>query len=352
MTERFEASTGDDDAVPVPLGAGARATPAAATAPPRPPAAAAIRQVLLHVTPGHHPGQQLAVGVDVAARFGAKLVGLYPIRRTLALRRLLAPDPPPGAAGGDAAAEPLRRAAGLAGATVLRRVLTPDSPAVAAAVAAERAKARASFDRLARLADAARVELEWHAVAGDAGALLADVGRLHDLVVAPAGDAQAGDAGPDAARRAVLRSGRPVLVVPRRWASPRVGRRVLVLWDGTRESAFAVRAALPFLATADNVTVLAAPDRLPLDLDGLPIFGLGDFLWRHGVVAAVLPFEAKGADPARAVLDAAEAGGADLVVSGAFGPWPTRAWPVQGWRLAGFTRALLAQARTPLLLCH
>lgn len=359
MTGRFDTPTGDAAALPVPLdaGAGAKAPPAAAPvpAPPRPPAATAIRQILLHVTPGHHPGQQLAVGVDVAARFDAKLVALYPIRRTLALRRLLDPDPPAGSAGdadGGAAAERLRRAAGLAGATVLRRVLTPDSPVLAAAVEAERAKARASFDRLSRLAEPAGVALEWHAVAGDAGALLARVGRFHDLVVAPAADPRAGDAGPDAARRAALRSGRPVLVVPRHWASPRVGRRVLVLWDGTREAAAAVRAALPFLAMAEAVTVLAAPDRLPLDVDGLPIFGLGDFLWRHGVVAAVRPFETGGADPARAVLDAAAAGEADLVVCGAFGPWPARPWPVQDWRRAGFTRALLADARTPLLLCH
>lgn len=352
------------EAVPVtPRDGAATGAPASAPAQPGParpaparsaPAAAAIRQILLHVAPDH-PGHHLAVGVDVAARFDAKLVALYPIRRTLAVRRMLDPGPSAGSVGHDGrrdSVERLRRAADLARATVLRRVLPAGSPLVAAAVEAERAKARAVFDRLSCLAEPARVALEWHAVEGEAGTLLARLGRFHDLIVAPAGDPHAGGTGPDAARRAALRSGRPVLAVPRQWTLPWVGRRVFVLWDGTREAAFAVRAALPFLAAAESVTVLATPDRLPLDVDGLPLFSLDDFLWRHGVMAATSPFDMDGADPARDLLDTAAAGGADLIVCGAFGPWPAQAWPVHAWRLAGFTRALMAQARTPLLLCH
>lgn len=361
MTGRFHIPTGHAVPARVLLDGVAEAAPvtphdgAAAAAPAFAPAAVAIRQILLHAASDYHPGQHLAVGVDVAARFDAKLVALHPIRRTPAVRSMLDPGASAGSSGRDgrrASVERLRRAADLARATVLRRVLPPGSPLVAAAVEAERAKARAVYDRLSRMAEPARVELEWHAVEGEAGTLLAWLGRFHDLIVASAGDPQAGDAGPDAARRAALRSGRPVLVVPRQWTSPRVGRRVLVLWDGTREAAFAARAALPFLATAESVTVLATPDRLPLDVDGLPLFGLEDFLWRHGVVATTSPFDMDGTDPARDLLDAAVADGADLIVCGAFGPWPVQAWPVHGWRLAGFTRALMAEARTPLLLCH
>lgn len=333
-------------------------------------ASAAIRQVLLHVTPDRHPGQQLAVGVDVAARFGAKLVALYPVPRTRVLQRVLAPAraaaPAEPATERQTAAERLRRVSDFARGILLQRLLVPDSRVAAAAVEAESAEARGTFDRLSRMAEAraalsgmtrpTRMELEWHAAEGDAGVLLSRVGRLHDLVVAPAGDPPCRpgfpDPGASATARAALSCGRPVRAVPRGWQTPCVGRHVVVAWDSTREAALAARAALPFLATAESVTVLATSDRLPLDADGVSAFCPSDFLWQHGIGASVQPFETRGAALAGALLDFAAAAGADLAVSGAVGSWPARPWSVRDWRLAAFTRALLSEARVPLLLCH
>lgn len=303
--------------VPIPrigLARPAAARPMAETWISTPPlAAAAIRQVLLHVTPDHHPGQQVAVGVDVAARFAARLVAVYPMGRPAPLRALLG----------------LARSGGP----------IPDERAHAAA--------RAAAARVRRLAEDAGVDLDWHLADGEAGAVMGAVGRFHDLVVVPKGDPRLDGLGADVPRRATLRSGRPVLVVPPRAASAEVGRRVFVHWNGSRESALAVRAALPFLATADDVTVLATPDLLADDIEAVPGFGLRAFLRRHGIAAEVRTFEPEGASPAEALLEAAEGAGCDLLVSGAYG-----AWPVHAWRFGGFTRALLGQTRTPLLLCH
>lgn len=290
----------------------AQRAPEARTVTP-PLAASAIRQVLLQATPDHHPGQHLAVGVDVAARFGARLAAIYPMQRPPALPGLLRLAPP------------FLRLSGEV----------------------ERAKADAAGERLRRLAERAGVGLDWHLADGEAGEVIGAAGRFHDLIVVPRSDASLGGFGTDVPRRATLRSGRPVLVVPPRSTSAEVGRRVLVFWNGSREAALAARAALPFLATADDVMVLATPDLLAGDVEVMPGFGLRTFLRRHGVSATVQSFEPEGASPAEALLDLAEASGCDLLVSGAYGTWP-----VHTWRLGGFTRALLGATRTPLLICR
>jgi hypothetical protein len=54
----------------------------------------------------------------------------------------------------------------------------------------------------------------------------------------------------------MIDSGRPVLVVPYAGTFERVGRRVLVAWDGTREANRALHDALPLIGGAEAVTVM------------------------------------------------------------------------------------------------
>jgi nucleotide-binding universal stress UspA family protein len=51
----------------------------------------------------------------------------------------------------------------------------------------------------------------------------------------------------------IIDSGRPVLVVPYAGTFERVGRRVLVAWDGTREANRALHDALPLIGGADMI---------------------------------------------------------------------------------------------------
>ena len=93
---------------------------------------------------------------------------------------------------------------------------------------------------------------------GDPGDILAEAARTVDLMVA----AQAGGGFEAAIRhpidQVILSAGGPVLMLPRAsWTEP-LGRRVVVAWNGSREAARALKDALPFLVTAEAVTVAAA----------------------------------------------------------------------------------------------
>lgn len=61
---------------------------------------------------------------------------------------------------------------------------------------------------------------------------------------------------PDLPERAVLGTGRPVLVVPYAGEFQALGRRVMLAWRGGPESARALHDALPLLAQAESVRVI------------------------------------------------------------------------------------------------
>ena len=67
---------------------------------------------------------------------------------------------------------------------------------------------------------------------------------------------------------AFLSSGRPALVVPYIGAPEAMGTRVIVAWDASREAARAVNDALPILAKAKSVMVLAVNPRGATREDG------------------------------------------------------------------------------------
>ena len=81
---------------------------------------------------------------------------------------------------------------------------------------------------------------------------------LHDLVVVGQPNPDAGLTGAIGLRpeEIVLGCGRPVLVVPYAGEFPDVGRRILVAWNGSRESSRALHDAMFLLPDAEAVTVI------------------------------------------------------------------------------------------------
>jgi nucleotide-binding universal stress UspA family protein len=149
----------------------------------------------------------------------------------------------------------------------------------------------------------------------------------------------------------VMNSSRPVLVAPRTarrtTAPPADGHTVLLAWDGSREAAFAMHAAMPLLCRAAAVTVvtltgpgLAAPDPGG-DKDEL----LG-YLKRNDVYAAWMTREATAA-PGRDLLAVAAEQACNLLVMGCYGHGKWREFC-----LGGPSRTVLAEAAIPLLLAH
>ena len=64
----------------------------------------------------------------------------------------------------------------------------------------------------------------------------------------------------------MIDAGRPVLIVPYAGSFERVGRRVLIAWDGTREANRALHDALPLIGGAEAVTVMHVEARHPTSI--------------------------------------------------------------------------------------
>lgn len=184
---------------------------------------------------------------------------------------------------------------------------------------------------------------------GELGATVLGQSPCADLVVVGQrgtddGESLALDTLPEAL---ILGSGRPVLVVPRDSKAASIGKRVIVAWRATRESARAVHDALPLLTRADWVTVLEVnppPDSAVAQVGSGDVV---DHLRRHGVRVDSAPVSATGIDAGAVVLRRADEHQADLVVAGGYGHSRLREFA-----LGGVTRHLLSNAKMAVLLSH
>lgn len=148
--------------------------------------------------------------------------------------------------------------------------------------------------------------------------------------------------------RCVFGSDRPVLVVPDIANVTTVGARVLVAWNGSRESALALAAAVPILQRADDVLVLDGSAQYADTVAVLPPPGLADWLLRHGVRARIQTLDTGPSHAAGPLLlEAAHAHGADLLVMGAW----SRSRLAQ-MVLGGTTRHLFMHGDLPMLVAH
>lgn len=144
----------------------------------------------------------------------------------------------------------------------------------------------------------------------------------------------------------LLGCARPVLLIPYTHLEPLRLRRVLVTWDGSRESIRAMTDALPLLRRADGVTLAHWREHADDPRPHERLAGLRRWLARQGVEA-----EARGDVTVLAVgdalLNAASDLSADLIVMGAYGhaPWAERLF-------GGVSRTLLQSMTVPVLMSH
>jgi hypothetical protein len=61
----------------------------------------------------------------------------------------------------------------------------------------------------------------------------------------------------DLVEQVVIHTGRPVLVLPHSGEAKRIGQRIMIGWNAGREAVRAVHDALPFLRSAEAVTLVA-----------------------------------------------------------------------------------------------
>lgn len=205
--------------------------------------------------------------------------------------------------------------------------------------------------------------LPFESVLGDPLPTLLRHARGADLLVLGQHDPETPDGtGAGLAGRVLMGAGCPLLVVPHTdghgGTRPRAVRNVLVAWSDTRESARALRDALPLLRRArhvDLVRFVRGDDDVP------PLEPLAQYLAAHGVQAAcslqrsrepsvgerLLSPWTPDAPVAEALLSRAADVDADLIVTGGYGH--ARAWELA---LGGVTRTLLQSMTVPVLMSH
>jgi nucleotide-binding universal stress UspA family protein len=183
----------------------------------------------------------------------------------------------------------------------------------------------------------------WREVVGREDEVVAEAGRLTDLLVLARPDLDRDVPSIMTLNAALMESGRPLLLAPPTLPSS-IGTNVAIFWNGSAEAARAVASAMPFLCKAATVTVLSARE----EEDETPGTLAGYLAW-HGVKASEVTFAAAGggAQVAQALLDEAATRGADLIVTGAYTHSRLRQLI-----LGGVTRHVLHTAGIPVLFTH
>jgi nucleotide-binding universal stress UspA family protein len=285
------------------------------------------REVLVHVSDSERSAQVLSCAAALALAHGARLCAVH-------------------------AVEPLHAGA----------YLSPETAMIAAqfneeAVLKRVARAR---DRVLEAARSSGLDIDFQSPGGDPAEALCKRARVADLAVL--GQPLADDAqGPSLrlASQVLVAAGCPVLFVPGTGALAACGTRVLVAWSAIRESARALRDALPMLQRAAAVEVL----RFGFPEPGAdePLDGVLAYLRAHGVSASCtvkpprqLSFAERMLTPtvvdasiAELLLSHAADMNADLIVLGGYGH--TRAYELV---LGGVTRTLLGSMTVPALMSH
>jgi len=202
--------------------------------------------------------------------------------------------------------------------------------------------------------DLARAERTFRSAAKDAGVdhtwrggldfperLVAANARTADLLVATGcrGSEPANYADPG---ELLMSSGLPVLVLPPEAEGLNV-RTVLIAWKDTRETRRAISDALPFLAAAKRVMVVAIPEFSGQDLEG-ELADVAERLRRLGISADCEVSPHLDISVGKQLLAIADSREADLIVAGGYGHSRLREW-----MFGGVTEHLLKSSHRPVL---
>jgi len=189
----------------------------------------------------------------------------------------------------------------------------------------------------------AGVASSWLTVDGDSDTALVACARRVDLVVLPPRVTVTMARWRYGAGDLAMATGGPVLVVGDEGCAPDFGRRVLVAWNGSRESARALRDAWPLLIAAEKVDVVIVSPKGDGGPDGL----LQRHLERHGCKANIILDRSQDYAASEVLRRQAAALNSDLLVMGLFGR-PRLAELVLG----GVSREMIETPPIPLLLSH
>jgi len=273
--------------------------------------------ILVHCDAGKKVSCHLDVAAELAGRFGSVFVGLH-------------------------AQPPFEAPTFAEGAFSMG----PIFKAYEEGARADLATSRAAFDKALK---GRHVPAEWRIIDDYPEEALTIAARYADLVVVGQSTPDNVTITPENLPESVaLATGRPVLVVPHIGADKPPGKKVMLCWNASRESARAASDAMPFLKAADEVIVLIVDPKASANGHGAePGADVATWLARHGVKVSVQREVAGDTDIGNVILSRAADLDVDLIVMGAYGHSRMRELV-----MGGVSRTLLSSMTVPVLMSH
>ncbi len=179
----------------------------------------------------------------------------------------------------------------------------------------------------------------WMEKAGSPGKVIGILGPVSDLLVVSRPANKGGKLARMFLSAALLKSSRPVLVLPQKKQTPTM-KHISIAWNQSGEAARAVSAAMPLLLKAESVSILRSG---PENRAGPLTAHLASYLRYWGVTTK--RYAGKGRDEHQEIMELYKSTGSELLVMGAY----TRS-RMSRLIFGGMTEYMLEHADIPVLL--